>query len=283
MKFLEIFSKNIFRLLAGRSLKRLREFSIETALARSVRMLDPQTIEEIKVFIKNQQTITGGFADRGGRSDLYYSLFGCYIAEALGIDEVKSLLKRYLKNVIMTEELSGIYLKCALIMYVKLFGNGSLPPALLKTETMADQYSDFINLLAYYYSEDYISLYKIRHKFKKVKSSAELPCSVTAANLILHDSLRKSDDEPWKQMKAYYKNGSFSAFNKTAQGDLLSMGVALYALRFADSELSIIKPDCLTFIDLLYSDGGFCATVSDPDPDVEYTFYGLLALGSLSD
>jgi hypothetical protein len=283
MKFWGIFSKTIFRLFAERSFRKLRTYSIETLLARSLRMIDPQTVIEIRRYIKSQLTILGGFADRGGKCDLYYSLFGYYLAEALGIDEVKPVLKEYLKDVIMTEKLSGIYQKCAVILYIKLFGTGTLPSALRKHETIAAQYADFINLLAYYYSEDYLSLAVISHKLKKINFSTEMPCSVTAADLILKDCLKKTVEEPWKRMKTFYKNGSFSAFNKTAQGDLLSTGVALYALRFVNSDLSIIKPDCLNFIDLLYSDGGFCATISDPVPDVEYTFYGLLALGSLSD
>jgi hypothetical protein len=283
MKFLEIFSKNIFRLFAGRYLGSLRENSIETTLARSLKMLDPETIDEIKSFIKSQQTTAGGFADRGGKSDLYYSLFGCYIAEALEIEEIKPALKDCLKKVINSEELSGINLKCALILYIKLFGSKTIPSTLLKNDNIAAQYSDFINLLAYYYSEDYISLFLIRQKLKKIKPNAGMPCSVMSASLILQHGKNKQGDDPWKWMSSYYKKGSFSAFSKTANGDMLSTGVALYALRFAESDLSIVKPDCLTYIDSLYSDGGFCATSFDELPDVEYTFYGLLGLGSLAD
>jgi hypothetical protein len=283
MKLLEISSKNIFRLLAGRSLRRLRENSIEITLARSVRMLDEQTIDEIKSYIKGQQTITGGFADRGGKSSLYYSLFGCYIAEALEIDEIKPALRGYLNSAINTEELCGIDIKCALILYIKLFGHKKIPPSLLKNDKIAAQYSDFINLLTYYYSEDFISLYLIRQKMKNAKPNAEMPCSVLAASLILQHGSNTWAANSWQWMSNCYKNGGFSAFSKTAHGDLLSTGVALYALRFSDSDLSIIKPDCLTFIDSLYSEGGFCATSFDVVPDVEYTFYGLLGLGSLSD
>ena len=282
MKFLGIFSKNIFRFLAGRSYSRLRNNSIETTLARSVGMLDAQTIDEIKSYIKGQQTTTGGFADRGGNSDLYYSLFGLYIAEALEINEIKPALKTYLKNLIETEELTGIYLKCAVILYIKLFGISTLPPVLRKSENLAAQYSDFVNLLAYYYSEDYISLFLVSRKLKKIKLSGGMPCSVMSASLILQRSIGKLSEEPWHWMSGYFKNGGFSAFSKTPHCDLLSTGVALYALRFADSNLSLIKPDCLTYIDSLYSDGGFCATAFDPGADVEYTFYGLLALGSLT-
>lgn len=283
MKFLEIFSKNIFRLFAERSLNGLWKNSIEITLARSVSMLDAETIDEIKIYIKGQQTTAGGFADRGGNCDLYYSLFGCYIAEALEIDEIKPALKVYVKNIIETENISGIYLKCALILHIKLFGNRPLPSSLRKHETLTAQYSDFINLLAYYYSEDYFSLILVSQKFKKIRLSAGMPCSVVAASLILQQSGRNQGEESWKWMNGYYKNGSFSAFSKTAHGDLLSTGVALYSLRFTNSDLSIIKPDCLTYIDSLYSEGGFCATSFDTGTDVEYTFYGLLGLGSLTD
>jgi hypothetical protein len=283
MKFSGTFSKNIFRLFAGRSLTRLRENSIEITLARSVRMLDDQTIDEINSYIKGQQTAAGGFADRGGKSNLYYSLFGCYIAEALRIDEIKSALKGYLIKAINTEELSGIDLKCALILYIKLFGNKNIPSHLLKNDKIAAQYSDFIYLLANYYSEDYISLFLIRQKMKSIRPNTGMPCSVLAAGLILQYGSKKHCEDPWQWMNSYYRNGSFSAFRNITHGDLLSTGVALYALRFAGSNLSLIKPDCLSYIDSLYSDGGFCATAIDPGADVEYTFYGLLALGSLSD
>jgi prenyltransferase beta subunit len=282
MKFLEIFSKNIFKLFAGRFLSRLSENSLEATLARSLRMLDAQTIDEIKNYIKGQQTKEGGFADKAGNSDLYYTLFGCLVAEAFEIDEVKPALKAYLKNIIATKELSGIYLKCALIIYAKLFG-GTTPPSIIGTnKRLAAQYSDFINVLSYYYSKDYISLLLISQKLKKVKLSAEMPCSVMAASLILQDGKRKQHDEPWQWMSGYYRNGGFSAFSKIADSDLLSTGVALYSLRFVDSDLSVIKPDCLTYIDSLYSEGGFCASTYDAGPDVEYTFYGLLGLGSLT-
>jgi hypothetical protein len=45
----------------------------------------------------------------------------------------------------------------------------------------------------------------------------------------------------------------------------------------------MIKPDCLDFIDSMFKNGGFGGNVLDQDPDIEYTFYGLIALGSLAD
>jgi len=63
--------------------------------------------------------------------------------------------------------------------------------------------------------------------------------------------------------------------------DLLSTAVALYALRLASVELGDLREACLDFVDSLWSPGGFHGCVADRTPDCEYTFYGLLALGSL--
>ena len=50
------------------------------ALVRNaIALLDDQGREEVLQFILNQQNADGGFSDRGGRSHLYYSLFGMLI------------------------------------------------------------------------------------------------------------------------------------------------------------------------------------------------------------
>jgi hypothetical protein len=284
MRFLEIFSKSIFRLLAGRSLQKIRSNSIEAVLSRSVKMIDEETIASMKAFVRSRQTTEGGFADRGGKCDLYYTLFGCFIAEALGIQGVMPSLKEYIRKTALKDNPEGIHRKCAVILYAKLFGPGTLPPALKKPGKLSASYSDFINLLAYYYSVDYPSLFRIQRKISTGKQGDELPCSVVAAHLILEDCSGKPLKNLKDRLNGFYRNsGSFAAVERAPAGDLLSTGVALYALRFVNSEVRIIKPDCLAYIDSLYSEGGFCATVFDPDPDVEYTFYGLLALGALSD
>jgi hypothetical protein len=56
----------------------------------------------------------------------------------------------------------------------------------------------------------------------------------------------------------------------------------LYALNFAKCDLRVIKPNAIAFVDSLYNEGGFVATAFDMESDIEYTFYGLLALASLN-
>jgi phosphoribosyl-ATP pyrophosphohydrolase len=277
MRFWETFSKSIFSLVARESLQKIRENSIETVLAKSVRMIDNETLDEMRSFVISRQTTQGGFADRGEKCDLYYSLFGCYVAEALEVNEVMPKLKEYVKKIVQTNSLNGPHLKCAIILYVKLFGTN-------KNEIQLTPYSDFLNLLSYYYSENYLALYQTQKKFKKLNTNVEMPCSVTSAHLILQNCIGKPVEELEIRLNEFYrKNGSYAALKRAPAGDLLSTGVALYALKFINSDIRIIKPDCLAYINSLYSDGGFCATVFDPDPDVEYTFYGLLALGALSE
>lgn len=72
------------------------------------------------------------------------------------------------------------------------------------------------------------------------------------------------------------------ATKTTKAADLLSTAVALYSLYFAGADLRKIRPACLDYIDSLFHNGGFSANSIDPDTDIEYTFYGLLALGALA-
>jgi hypothetical protein len=62
---------------------------------------------------------------------------------------------------------------------------------------------------------------------------------------------------------------------------MLSTGVALFVLKETGYDLRMIKPGCLDFIQENYSAGAFLSGDGDVTKDLEYTFYGLLALGSL--
>ncbi len=77
--------------------------------------------------------------------------------------------------------------------------------------------------------------------------------------------------------------GGFRAGPQAPIGDLLSTSVALLALRTVGWSLGALSEGCLEFVDSMWQDdGGFCGSMADPVTDVEYTFYGLLALGCLA-
>lgn len=81
-----------------------------------------------------------------------------------------------------------------------------------------------------------------------------------------------------------HPGGGFLAFPKAPIPDLLSTAVALHGLAGTGAELvAQVKEPCLDFVDSLWSaEGGFHGNWTDHTLDCEYTYYGLLALGHLS-
>jgi hypothetical protein len=151
------------------------------------------------------------------------------------------------------------------------------------------EYTSFMGFLALYYLEDFVSLFKlIKSLNHSISTSAHphistsTPCPVLAAFSVLQTISGKKDPLTEERLKKFYhENGGFVAVKNAPCEDLLSTGVALYALHFLDADIRLIKPQSLSFVDDLYDNGGFRATQTDFETDVEYTFYGLLALGAL--
>ena len=84
-------------------------------------------------------------------------------------------------------------------------------------------------------------------------------------------------DVEWLQ-KRQDETGGFYASEQAPIPDLLSTAVALFTLRL----LEINVKDATPFIQAHGLDnGGFAPTLYDDYSDVEYVFYGLLALGSI--
>ncbi len=291
MRFWEKFLKILFKLAAQPKLKRVKPKLLEPVLAKASMMLDQEMISEIHTFILSKQTVNGGFEDRGGKNDLYYTLFGAFIAEAFGVTEVMEPLKIYVKEYVSQNNLAGVYRFCGAILYAKLIGTDSTTEKLRK-QIVADlmrqnsnqpEYSVFLGMLALYYLEDFLTMQRLVNLYKKSFSLKALPCPVVAATAILLEMAGNKNKEATDIVRSFYRgNGGFAALHKAPSEDLLSTAVALYALYFLDADVRLIKPDCLIFVDELYDNGGFRSTSSDPHTDIEYTFYGLLALGSLS-
>jgi len=291
MKFWERFSRSIFKHITRLHIMKLQPKLIEPVLVKSTTLLNPERIAEVRSFILSKQTVKGGFADRGGECDLYYTLFGYYISEAISVEEVLVPLRKYIKESVTANNLEGVYLYCGAILYAKLLGHDATTERLRKkiiaelndSGSKQPEYSRFMGILALYYLEDFLNIYRIVNQYKKSFAPGNHPCPVIAARTILLEMAGNRRVATVNNLKSFYRgSGGFAALNQAPEDDLLSTGTALYALNFLGADLRLIKPDCLTFVDSLYENGGFRATFSDTMPDVEYTFYGLLALGSLS-
>ena len=109
--------------------------------------------------------------------------------------------------------------------------------------------------------------------------------TATAAAVALHRHLRRTPDAGTGEwlLARQYPAGGFLAFPAAPLPDLLSTAVALHALDGLQVSYAATRELLLDYVDSLWSaEGGFHGHWADDDLDVEYTYYGLLALGHLA-
>jgi hypothetical protein len=84
-------------------------------------------------------------------------------------------------------------------------------------------------------------------------------------------------------LESFHPGGGFLPFPMAPMPDLLSTAVALHALDGLQVSFEEKKEATLDYIDSLWTAaGGFHGSWDDDDLDIEYTYYGLLALGHLA-
>jgi prenyltransferase beta subunit len=293
-------------------------------LRNAIGLLDQQGREEILQFILSQQNPDGGFQDRGGRSDLYYSLFGGLMLGAWKSEvrspktEVAQLETRNplpattppereavegatlkLKHFIARQsnsEVPGFIEKCCLVLLQKelkvgrnsqLKALGSLGKSFWKERHSINlSYRGFVLFLTLDAVLPFRRILKIGAKRMLARTTIDLhsPCSEVAARVFLQKMMNQNGSKDQELLKSFAcETGGFKAFSHLNNADMLSTAVALFALNFADSDLRLIKPTCLDFIQSNFADGAFLSGDGDQTADVEYAFYGLLALGVLVD
>ncbi len=292
MRSSERLSANIFSFILRPYLKIFEEQSPEVLLKKALKMLDDDAVSEIREFVLRRQHTSGGFVDRAGNPDLYYSLFGFYLAKTLGLNEILRATGAYAENETGGNIPDCIHLQCTAILIAELSDNKMLLKDLRKkirwnlSKQIEKQpeYGAFVTLLSCYHTGDYNSVFSVMRHLKRLKEKETLPSTVIAALIVMHSSIKKLTGNLIGKLIAFYDGkGGFRAVKTAPVTDMLSTAVSLYSLRYSGYDLRMIKPDCLRFIDSHYINGGFCSNILDRDPDIEYTFYGLLALGSLAD
>lgn len=265
--------------------------SILPVLKNGFEVIDNQNKQEIIQFLQSRQCANGGFANRAGQPDLYYSMFGCLLAEALGLKEALSSLRMYTENEVSGHELSGVDLFSAAVLVSRLCKNRKIKrewklkvrhQMKMERGDSPDTYRYFMGMLALYYLGDYGYIIKTIANLGLFAGEKALPSTVLSAKIILLKLKAEPVKPAMEELMAYYREpGGFTALLKSPQADLLSTAVVLFALRFANADMAIIKYDSMVFVNNLYADGSFCSSPGDPETDVEYLFYGLMALGAM--
>lgn len=264
------------------------------ALVRSV--IDQDVQSEIAQFVQSHFMLDGGVAGRDHHSDLYYAPFAFGVLQALNRFRPSFKLWRYIRSFADADTLDFIHL-CSLIRL-----RAALP--LRNAQRQA-----FVDVLELYRSRDG----GFNHTNKKAVTgtvygsflaliafqSMGLPSPVCFGHMVAFDVeslptahlaallVLKSDMGIEAEQLAILLHdraspaGGFMPGPNLLCPDLLSTGTALFALSL--SEMVIEEREAhVNFVEsCLQNDGGFSSGPMDCVADVEYTFYGLLALGSL--
>ncbi len=293
MRLWEKFSGNIFNKFIGIWLRKKKILPFGRYLKKALTMLDETSLTELKTYIAKQQHENGLFKDKAGNPDLYYSVFGYFLSEAFNL----KALSEKLKSGLYKNEFSGtsntVHLFCEAILKNQLLQNQAennnlklrIIAELNKLPAKDSGYIGFLGLLALYYLNDFYLINKYLYKFQKQldPEKENIPSTLIAVEIIL-SKIQNKPTKIWvEKLSKYYRHtGGFAALTASPIEDLLSTSVCLFALQFADTDLRMIKPDAINFVESLYTDSGFVATTMDLDSDIEYTFYGILALASLN-
>lgn len=259
--------------------------------------------ESVVRFITGRVSEDGGFKDRAGKSDLYYTVFGIEALLALGVDIPREKFTSYLAQFEHAQSLDFIHLACLVRCWADL--TCPVQPGIRNTiaqrigNRLAEHdtiYTCFLALCAYQDLGVQISGNKTfvdcvrSHRTVDGGYANEFGFKVgatpstAAAVTILH---HLNEPVPKQAIDRLFScigpNGGFRVMPQVGDADLLSTATALHALSEADVPMLDIRQQCLDFVDGLWEpDGGFCASSTDRTADCEYTYYALLAMGHLS-
>ena len=255
-------------------------------------LLDEESQSLVKLFVRSHQHENGAFINRGGNPDLYYSLFGTWLSEALQMEEQKEGMQIFV-NSLQPEEYRMVDAFALLLIQLVLNKTKVKKPGAFQLVKMAFQkgkqvntaYRFFLFLLsfdAFYGNNSFIIFFmNLFLRFYKIPDDA--PCSIFSALLMAkHITGRKVQRDVEQLFKYFEANKGFKAFKEGENADLLSTAVALFALKTVGADVRIVAPDCLNLVQQNYDRGAFLSGDGDETRDLEYTFYGLLTLGMLS-
>jgi hypothetical protein len=266
-------------------------------------------------FLRGRLNDDGGFGDRDGKSDLYYTLFGLDGLVALQADLPVSRLVTYLRSFGDGTELDFVHLTCLARCWAALPApwrdeapRGALLGRLEQfrsrdggydAQPAAEHgtiYGCFLALGAY--QDLHAEMPQAERMLECIQRLRAADGSyanhfgaaigltpATAAAATLLRNLGQPVDRGVAEwlLGRCHEQGGFFAVPDAPIPDLLSTATALHALSGLHVELKGIQEPCLDFIDSLWTNrGGFHGHWEDDELDCEYTYYALLALGHLS-
>jgi hypothetical protein len=283
-----------------------------------VARLAPQQLGEsrdlVAAFLHSRLNSDGGFQNRAGESDLYYTVFGLEGLVALQETLPSDAAARFLRQFKDGEGLDAVHLACLARCWANISRDLDGVPSdgiLARIERYRSRdggyaqtpeapsgnvYNAFLALGAYQdlhrplpepqrlleslgglRAQDggFANSPDDRHGITPVTAAAVMLMKTLGAGLDAHLSVWLLD--------RCHSSGGFLATPDATIPDLLSTATGLHALTALHAPLAGVQDACLDFVDSLWTNrGGFYGTWLDDTLDCEYTYYGLLALGHLT-
>jgi prenyltransferase beta subunit len=283
-------------------------------IARLAPKLLGESADLVVQFIRGRLNADGGFSNRAGDSDIYYTVFGLQALLALRVDLPAGSAVRYLRGFDTGEGLDFVHLSCLAgcwaMMPASALAKGTGDAILARIESYRTEdggynaspdaahgsaYHAFLAIGAY---QDLGAMPPDRDRIGASVAALQsadgafanhpgrprgsTPATAAAVSLMRHLGMPvPSALGDWLLARCH--EGGFFASADAPIPDLLSTATALHALSALHAPLDGIRESCLDFVDSLWtSQGAFYGTWADDVADCEYTFYGLLALGHLA-
>ncbi|WP_372365272.1 prenyltransferase/squalene oxidase repeat-containing protein [Candidatus Uabimicrobium sp. HlEnr_7] len=283
-----------------------------------VARLAQKPLQEVKSlilhFLYDHLNEDGGFKDRSGNSDLYYSVFALECIHALQGDIPRQNMQKYLLSFSELQKLDFVHLSClvraAAAVEIQNDLDGERILELMKEYQAVDggfnvtkeqqygsAYANFLLVGTYQDLNVEIasevqsaivsnleSLVADDGGYANIPEMKEGNVTATAAAILV---LRSWDIPLGNHLGMWLMNhciqGGFCNSLAFPVPDLLSTATALHALAYLKTDTKAITEPGLDFVDSLWTNrGGFYGNWTDDILDCEYTFYGLLALGHLT-
>ena len=221
--------------------------------------LSDEARQRVCRYVLSQRDEHEAFISRGSVADLYYTMFGWMLCYALDISSDSSRRKAYLQTV----DASSLDQLHQTVLALSQMLNRLLSLPRFAQDAAMLLMADDAPLLRFF------EAYQRHGSGGGTNAWAARLVMATEANKKLVNRL----------LSVQHESGGFLAYEGAVMPDLLSTAVAMFALREKGVGLRF---DARPFIEAhCQEDGSFVATLLDEFGDVEYVFYGLLAIGSM--
>jgi len=285
-------------------------------VARLAPRLLADSTDLVREFYRRQINSDGAGCDRGGQPDLYYTIFALAGMQALDVPVPVERVEGFLRRFGAGETLDFVHISALARCWASL-GRERMPAGLDRTLLARIEefrqpdggydgdrglghgtaYGAFVALGAYqdlgHTPPDVITLIRALKRLESADgawsnvpgaSIGALNATAGAITLIRHLGFPVNPEVGNWILAQAHPQGGFRAVPGAPLPDLLSTATALHALAALDQRVpSVVHERCMDFIDSVWTnEGGFHGHWADEFVDVEYTYYGLIALGHLS-